>query len=134
MKIALAQLNPIVGDIAGNTARIGEYIGQAAEKGADLVVFAELSILGYPPRDLLRKERFVADSVAAVESLAKKCKGIAALVGFVRPSDDASGRPLQNAAALLADGQLQHVHVKTLLPTYDDFDEKIGRASCRERV
>ena len=103
MKIALAQLNPIVGDIAGNTARIAEHIGRAAEKGADLVVFAELSILGYPPRDLLRKERFVADSVAAVESLAKKCKGIAALVGFVRPSGDASGRPLQNAAALLAD-------------------------------
>ena len=123
MKIALAQFNPIVGDIAGNTARIAETISRAADRGAELVVFGELSVVGYPPRDLLRKERFVADSVAAVESLASQCTETAALVGFVRPTPEAEGRPLQNAAALLAGGAVRQTHVKSLLPTYDVFDE-----------
>ncbi len=123
MKIALAQFNPIVGDIAGNTARIAETISQAADRGAELVVFGELSVVGYPPRDLLRKERFVADSVEAVEALAAQCTETAALVGFVRPTPQAEGRPLQNAAALLAGGSVRQVHVKSLLPTYDVFDE-----------
>jgi NAD+ synthetase len=112
-----------VGDIAGNSARIARYIDKAAAQKADLVVFSELSVLGYPPRDLLRKRRFVADSVAAVEELAGHCKGIAALVGYARPAPQETGRPLQNVAALLADGKIQHVHVKSLLPTYDVFDE-----------
>jgi len=123
MKIALAQYNPVVGDIPQNAARTAELIAKARREGADLVVFGELSILGYPPRDLLRKERFVADSVAAVERLAKGCTDVAALVGFVRPTPSKEGRPLQNAAALLAGGKIAHVHVKTLLPTYDVFDE-----------
>ena len=123
MRVALAQLDPVVGDIAGNAERLAAAIDRAAEAGADLVVSAELSMLGYPPRDLLRKERFVADSVAAVEKLAARCTRTAALVGFVRPTPGGSGRPLQNAAALLADGKIQLVHVKTLLPTYDVFDE-----------
>jgi len=123
MRIALAQLDPVVGDIAGNAGRLGEAIDRAAAGGADLVVSSELSVVGYPPKDLLRKERFVADSVAAVEALACRCTKVAALVGFVRPTPGASGRPLQNAAALLAGGRVQLVHVKTLLPTYDVFDE-----------
>jgi len=123
MKIALAQLNPVVGDIAGNTARMAEAIDRAAEEGVELVVFSELSVVGYPPRDLLRKEAFVAAASAAVEQLAARCTRTAALVGFVRPAPSDSGRPLQNAAALLADGTVRHVHVKTLLPTYDVFDE-----------
>ncbi len=123
MKIALAQLDPVVGDISGNTARMGDAIDRAAAGGCDLVVFAELSVIGYPPRDLLRKERLVADSVAAVEDLARRCTKVAALAGFVRPAPSGQGRPLQNAAALLADGEVQSVHVKTLLPTYDVFDE-----------
>ncbi len=123
MKIALAQCNPIVGDIVGNCDKIAGLIAQAASGGAELVVFGELSVTGYPPRDLLRKERFVADNVAAVESLAAKCTDIAALVGYVRPNPQAAGRPLHNAAALLAAGKIQHVHVKSLLPTYDVFDE-----------
>jgi len=135
MKIALAQLDPIVGDLAGNTAMIAQAIGRAERAGADLVVFAELSVTGYPPRDLLGKEQFVADTVAAVDSLAERCKTVAALVGFVRPSPAGTGRPLQNAAALLADGRVASVHVKTLLPTYDVFDETRyfapgGRAEC----
>ena len=123
MRIALAQIDPVVGDIAGNSAAIARTIDAARDGGADLVVFGELSVVGYPPRDLLRKKRFIADSVAAVEDLAGRCDGISALVGFVRENPDHTGRPLQNAAALLADGQVQSVHVKSLLPTYDVFDE-----------
>ena len=123
MKIALAQLDPVVGDIEGNTARMGEAIDRAAREGCDLVVFGELSVVGYPPRDLLRKERFIADNVAAVDTLARRCTDVAALVGFARPTPSKEGRPLQNAAALLADGQVRTVYVKTLLPTYDVFDE-----------
>ncbi len=123
MRIALGQLNPIVGDISGNAKRISDCIARAVDAGADLVVFGELSVVGYPPRDLLRKRQFVADSVAAVEALAGHCRDIAALVGFVRPTPGESGRAIQNAAALLADGEIKHVHVKSLLPTYDVFDE-----------
>jgi NAD+ synthetase len=123
MKIALAQLNPIVGDIAGNTAKMSQYIDRAAAEGAELVVFAELSVVGYPPRDLLRKDHFIADNLAAVETLAKRCTKIAALVGFARPTPSGSGRPLQNCAALLGEGKIIHVHAKSLLPTYDVFDE-----------
>ncbi len=123
MKIALAQFNPIVGDIRGNVARMSEFIDRAKTARAELVVFGELSVVGYPPRDLLRKEGFVTDSLAAVEELARRCAGITALVGFVRPTTGNAGRPLQNAAAVLANGRVEGVHVKTLLPTYDVFDE-----------
>jgi NAD+ synthetase len=123
MRVALAQINPVVGDIAGNCRRIADTIDRAAEDAADLVVFAELSVVGYPPRDLLRKRRFAADCVAAVEELARACTKTAALVGFVRPTPSAAGRGLQNAAALLAGGRVAGVFVKTLLPTYDVFDE-----------
>ena len=123
MKIALAQFNPVVGDISGNTAKMAELVARAAEAGADLVVFSELSVIGYPPRDLLRKESFIADNVAAVESLAGRCTSVAALVGFAHPMPQSPGRGLQNAAALLADGKVRQVYAKTLLPTYDVFDE-----------
>ena len=123
MKIALAQINPTVGDVAGNSQRIARAIAAARDGGADLAVFSELAITGYPPRDLLARPSFVAASVAAVDALAETCRGVAALVGFVRPSDRSPGRPLENAAALLADGRVQAVHAKTLLPTYDVFDE-----------
>ncbi len=123
MKIAIGQINPTVGDITGNTVKMSECIDRATSAGAELIVFSELSIVGYPPKDLLSKEHFVDDNVAAVEQLARKCTNIAALVGFVRPTPTDSGRALQNAAALLAGGKIQHVHVKSLLPTYDVFDE-----------
>jgi len=123
MRIALAQINPTVGDIASNAEAIARTIDQARQHGAEVVVFGELSVVGYPPRDLLRKKRFVADSTAAVARLAEHCDGITALVGFVRENPNAAGRPLQNAAAVLEDRRVKHVHVKTLLPTYDVFDE-----------
>ncbi|NLW87780.1 MAG: NAD+ synthase [Planctomycetes bacterium] len=123
MKIALAQINPVVGDITGNARLIAADIARAKELGASLVVFPELSMVGYPPRDLLVKYGFVAQNMQAVEDLALQCRGIAALVGFVRPNPNKGGRALQNAAALLKDGKVAHVHVKSLLPTYDVFDE-----------
>ncbi|MHC4294079.1 MAG: NAD+ synthase [Planctomycetota bacterium] len=123
MKIALGQCNPVVGDITGNTAKIAAVIDRAERAGAELVVFSELSVIGYPPQDLLRKERFVADVVTAVESLAKNCKKIAALVGSVCPSPREAGKGLQNVAVLLSDGKVQDICVKSLLPSYDVFDE-----------
>ena len=123
MRIALAQINPIIGDIAGNTAKIVDFVDRAAAEGAELVAFPELSVCGYPPRDLLLKPRFVEENLKAVDAIAAHCTKIAALVGFVRANEHAVGRSLYNAAALLADGKIAAVHLKTLLPTYDVFDE-----------
>jgi NAD+ synthetase len=123
MRLALAQTNPVIGDIVGNTEQMAACIDRARQAGAQVIVFPELSVIGYPPRDLLRKQGFIQDNQAAVHRLARQCVGITAIVGFARPNPDASGRPLQNAAAVLADGNVQCVHAKTLLPTYDVFDE-----------
>ena len=125
MKIALAQINPTVGDIAGNSERIRRDIHAARDAGAELVVFPELAIIGYPPKDLLLKPAVVAECVAAVEALAAECVGVAAVIGYPCPADAADkGRALYNAAALCVDGQIAHRHVKSLLPTYDVFDER----------
>ena len=124
MKIALAQINPTVGDIDGNAALIRRDLAAARDRGAELVVFPELAIVGYPPKDLLLKPAVVDDCVAAVHELAAECRGIAAVIGYPCPADsEDSGRSLYNAAALCADGQVIHRHVKSLLPTYDVFDE-----------
>ena len=124
MKIALAQINPVVGDLRGNVCRVADGMAAARAAGAAVVVFPELSLCGYPPRDLLRRAEFVRDCEAAVEQLAGQCEGIAAVVGFVRANSSPQGRPLQNCAAFLAGGRVRHVHVKSLLPTYDVFDER----------
>jgi NAD+ synthetase len=124
MIIALAQTNPVVGDIAGNCRQIGDRIKRAKEMGAELVVFPELSVPGYPPQDLLRKAGFVQDNVCAVERLAEvTAGGPAALVGFVQPNPSAVGRTLWNATALMRNGRLDGRFHKSLLPTYDVFDE-----------
>ncbi len=124
MKIALAQINPTVGDIAGNAALIARDIATARDAGADLVVFPELSIIGYPPKDLLLKPAAVEEAQRAVAQLAEICTGIAAIIGYPSPADDPKrGRPLYNAAAFCRDGHIAHRHVKSLLPTYDVFDE-----------
>jgi NAD+ synthase (glutamine-hydrolysing) len=123
MKIALAQTNPIVGDIVGNERAIVERIGRAAAAGAELVVFPELSLIGYPPKDLLLKPAFIADQEAAIARIAAAATGVAALVGFAQANPAKVGRPFFNSAALLADGRVAAVHHKMLLPTYDVFDE-----------
>ena len=124
MRIALAQINPTVGDIDGNAALIRRDLAAARERGAELVVFPELAVVGYPPKDLLLKPAVIADCVAAVEALARECVGIAAVIGYPCPADsEQRGRSLYNAAALCVDGRIAHRHVKSLLPTYDVFDE-----------
>jgi NAD+ synthetase len=123
MRIALAQINPTVGDVAGNAQQIQQAIHAARDAGAKLVVFPELATLGYPPKDLLLKPVAVEQSVAAVQKLAGECVGIAAIIGYVCPSESKRGRSLYNAAAFCADGRIACRHVKSLLPTYDVFDE-----------
>ena len=124
MRIALAQINPTVGDIPANTAKIIDNIGRARAGGATLVVFPELSIVGYPPKDLLLKPAFVNDNLAALDTIAAACTGgITAIVGYVDRNEAPVGRPLHNAVAVCADGVVTSRHLKTLLPTYDVFDE-----------
>ena len=123
MQIALAQVNPVVGDIGGNCRRAVEFIDRAKKQGAQLVVFPELSIIGYPPKDLLLKPRFIEDNLRGVEFIAEHVRGIDAVVGYAERNQDPVGRPLHNAVALLRDGKIVSRHFKTLLPTYDVFDE-----------
>jgi NAD+ synthetase len=123
MKIAAAQINPTIGDISGNVDKILQYIGRARELGAQLVVFPELCLTGYPPRDLLERSHFIEQNINALGELAPKVKDISALVGFVEKNLSAEGKPLYNAAALLEGGEIAYVSFKSLLPTYDVFDE-----------
>lgn len=127
MKIAIAQLNPTIGDLAYNAARILEAVRQAAAQDARLVLTPELSLCGYPPRDLLLRPRFVSAMRQTLEDLAAKLPSqVAVLVGFVELNEGASDRgakPLFNSIALLESGQVQRVFHKQLLPTYDVFDE-----------
>lgn len=123
MKVALAQINPTVGDIAGNAGLIRRDIERAAKAGAGLVVFPELAIIGYPPKDLLLKPAVIEQCGQAVEELAGRCTDIAAIIGYPAPSQHARGRRLHNAAAFCHGGRVAHRHVKSLLPTYDVFDE-----------
>ena len=123
MRIALAQLNPTIGDIPGNLDRILDAYHRAVAMGADLVVTPELSLLGYPPKDLLLKPRFVADNLAALARLVHEVGRAALLVGFVDRTKEARGLPLRNAVALVAEGRVLARKYKSLLPTYDVFDE-----------
>jgi NAD+ synthase/NAD+ synthase (glutamine-hydrolysing) len=122
MKIALLQLNPIVGDLQGNSRKIASALAQAA--GADLAVTSELALLGYPPRDLLLKSDFIDHSWACLRRLAAEAKDLPpVLVGLAEPNPASVGRPLFNCAALLRHGKVERTFKKTLLPTYDVFDE-----------
>jgi NAD+ synthase (glutamine-hydrolysing) len=123
MKIALVQINPTVGDLKDNSVKIIDYIHQGAKQGADLVIFPELSLTGYPPKDLLLKPQFIDDNLAALNDIAKYCTGCGALVGFACRHEGTTGRQLHNAAGLLANGKVSATYYKQLLPTYDVFDE-----------
>ncbi len=123
MKIALAQINPTVGDISANADKHASFIAQARSAGANVVVFPELSITGYPPKDLLLKPSFIDDNIAAVHRLAGLAQGIEVIVGFADRNTEPVGRPLRNAVAVLIGGAVASRHYKTLLPTYDVFDE-----------
>jgi len=123
MKIALAQIAPVVGDIDGNAELIRAALVRARDEGAELAVFPELCLTGYPPHDLLERPRFVERNLEVLREVARDTADLAAVVGFVDQVAHGSGKPLRNAAALLTDGKVASVHHKVLLPTYDVFDE-----------
>jgi NAD+ synthetase len=126
MRIALAQLNLTVGDIPGNEARILAAYERGVAEDVDLVICPELSLTGYPPRDLLLRPAFVRENLAALQRLTSstgKVGKVGLLLGFVGQNTEEVGRPLTNSAALLYRGEVQGVRSKTLLPTYDVFDE-----------
>ena len=119
LRVALAQLNPTVGDIRGNARKISEGIARAREEGASLVVFPELALTGYPPEDLLLKTTFLDAAEAALQELAGQTQGIAAVVGYPEKAED-----VYNSAAVLADGGVVATYRKMYLPNYGVFDEQ----------
>ena len=123
MRVALAQLNLVVGDIEGNERRILAAYQRGVDAAADLVVCPELSITGYPPRDLLLRPSFLRANLESLSRLASATGSTGLLVGFVDEPARRPGRPVANAAALLHEGRIAAVRHKTLLPTYDVFDE-----------
>lgn len=133
MRIAIAQINPVVGDLAGNRRLIAEYAGKAAAGGADLVVFPELALTGYPPMDLLNRRGFVEDQLAELKALEDTSREIPLALGAVLPAERDGEQRLANAGVLLAGGARVGAQTKTLLPTYDVFDEKRYFVPARER-
>ncbi len=123
MKIALAQLSYIPGDITYNSSKIISAIDDARRQGADLAVFSELAVTGYPPLDLLQRSDVISASMAAVQEIAGHCTGISAIVGGPSPNTGLYGKNLHNSAFFLNEGKVKAVIDKTLLPTYDIFDE-----------
>lgn len=126
MKIALAQINPTVGDFDGNTRKILEFTERASRGAADLVIFPELAVCGYPPADLLEKPAFVARAGEAIEEIAARTASgkIAIICGYVTPAHRNTGKHVMNSAALLRNGRVDFVQSKMLLPFYDVFDEQ----------
>lgn len=120
MKIALAQINPIVGDLQNNALKIAQYVQKAKNLKADVVAFGELAICGYPPEDLLLKPKFVRDNLSQLKSLASSINGINVIVGFV----DSLKSKIYNAAALVCAQKIAGVYHKMFLPNYGVFDEK----------
>jgi len=123
MKIAIAQINPIIGDFNYNFEKIKCFADKAIELNCDMVVFSELVISGYPPRDLLEKNDFVNANLACLNRLLSSIRGIGVICGFVDKNSDNKGKPLFNSAVHFEDGNILHKVHKRLLPTYDIFDE-----------
>jgi NAD+ synthase (glutamine-hydrolysing) len=123
VKIALSQLNYHIGNFDSNVEKIVREIDRAVKAGADLIVFSELAVSGYPPRDFLEFNDFVRRCNRAVETIARNCNNIAAIVGTPVFNKSPKGKPLYNAAAFCYKGRVQHLIKKTLLPNYDIFDE-----------
>lgn len=123
MKIALAQLNYHIGNFEKITAKIIDTLNDARQQGADLVVFSELCICGYPARDFLEFKEFIDECEQAARQVAQACTGIACIIGVPTPNNDPEGKDLHNSAYFIADGKVQAVVNKALLPNYDVFDE-----------
>jgi len=134
VKIALGQINPTVGDFQGNSAKMIDFARRAQAEGAGLILFPELSVCGYPPRDLVERSSFVAHNRAAIERIALETRGIAVICGLVTPAQAVTGKSVMNSAALLKDGKVAFLQSKMLLPTYDVFDEMRNFAPARSQV
>src|ERR671925_972435 len=119
LRVALAQINPTVGDVRGNAGKISDGIARARDEGAGLVVFPELALSGYPPEDLLLKTSFLDAARVALRELAAQTRGIVALVGFPERAED-----VFNAAAVLAEGRVAAVYRKMYLPNYGVFEKQ----------
>ncbi len=124
MRIALVQIDPVVGDFAGNSDKICSAVERARREGCRLVVFPELALVGYPPRDLLDKHGFVEACRACWPRIERASEGVAVLVGTVARNEGSRGKPYHNSALLCVDGRLQEIAHKRLLPSYDVFDEE----------
>lgn len=124
MKVAVAQINTTIGDFQGNTSKILDRIEWAKANGVDIVVFPEMAISGYPPKDLLDRTYFIKKNMESLRQIVKKTdEHIAVVVGTVSINEAATGRGLFNSAVFLYDAKINHIQNKTLLPTYDVFDE-----------
>ena len=123
MKIALSQINYHIGNFEKNNEKIIESIQKAKSAGAELIVFAELAIGGYPAKDLLRNSSFLQYCYQSIEIIAEHCKDIACIIGAPVPNKDGEGKSLYNAAVLIDNGEVKHITKKSLLPDYDVFDE-----------
>jgi NAD+ synthase (glutamine-hydrolysing) len=133
VKIALGQINPTVGDFSGNSAKIIDFSRRAQAAGAGMILFPELSVCGYPPRDLVERPLFVARNQETTERIARETKRIAVVCGLVTPADADAGKSVMNSAALLMDGRIAFVQSKMLLPTYDVFDEMRNFSPARKQ-
>ncbi len=133
VKIALGQINPTVGDFSGNAARHIDFARRAQAAGAALIMFPELSICGYPPRDLVERPSFVARNRETAQQIAQQTKGIAVVCGLITPAESDTGKSAMNSAALLQHGKIAFLQSKMLLPTYDVFDEMRNFAPARKQ-
>lgn len=135
MKVACGQINPTIGDFPGNRAKVISFAEQARAAGCALVVFPELCLCGYPPMDLLEYDRFVEENLRSLRRLqADAPRGIGIIVGYVDRNRSRPGKGLLNVASLLSDGTIVHSQAKTLLPTYDVFDEARWFESAESRT
>ncbi len=123
MKIALTQINTTIGDFTGNAAKIIDAINRALRMGCDLAIFSEMVVPGYPPTDYIDKSDFIAKTLETLDEIARAAVGIGVIVGYPDPSNDRGGKQLYNAAALVFEGNVMAKSFKTLLPSYDVFDE-----------
>ena len=133
MKIALGQINPTVGDFSGNAAKIVDFSCRAHAAGAGMILFPELSVCGYPPRDLVERPSFVARNRETVEAIAIQTQGIAVICGLVTAAHADAGKAVMNSAALLMEGKVAFIQSKMLLPTYDVFDEMRNFAPAKSQ-
>jgi NAD+ synthase (glutamine-hydrolysing) len=133
VKIALGQINTTIGDFRGNAAKIIEFAQRAHAAGASMILFPELAVCGYPPRDLVERPSFVTHNLEALDRIAHEARGIVVICGVATPAQAETGKRVMNSAALLRDGEVTFMQSKMLLPTYDVFDEMRNFAPAQKQ-